>query len=73
MHLTIASDLCGQKLPNQTSGCPLFVCHGAKFYYFASEQSMWQAAIFRMTGDSLKVICLLRHCSYMPYFQEAKW
>lgn len=62
MHLTIASDLCGQKLPNQTSGHPLFICHGVNFYYFAPDRDMWQVAIIRMTGDSLKVIYLLHIC-----------
>lgn len=68
MHLTIASDLCRQKLPSQTSGCPLFICQGVHFYYFAHEHGMWQVATFRRTGCCLEVIYLLCHYPYMSYF-----
>lgn len=68
MYLTIVSDLCGQKLPNRTSGFLLFICHGVNLYYFAPQHGMLHVAIFRMTGESLKVICLLCHYSYTSYF-----
>ena len=51
MHLTVASDLCGQKLPNQTSGGPLFICHGVIFLLLFFPPWAWYVASCHSQDD----------------------